>query len=46
MDDSANKKSSYTIPRAHSIAFSALIAEFDGVSTCLFYAIYYHFEGG
>jgi hypothetical protein len=46
MDHSAKKKSSYTIPRARRIAFSALIAEFEGFSTSLFYAIDDHFEGG
>jgi hypothetical protein len=46
IDHSAKKKFSYTIPRTHRIACPALIAEFIGFSTCLFDAIYYHFEGG
>jgi hypothetical protein len=46
VDDSPNKKFSDTIPGTHRIAFSALIAEFIGISARLFDAIDDHFEGG
>jgi hypothetical protein len=46
IDHSAKKKFSDTIPRTRRIAFSALIAEFIGFSTCLFDAIDDHFKGG
>ncbi len=45
IDDSANEKLPHTIPRTSRIAFSALIAEFEGVSTRLFDAIDDYFKG-
>jgi len=42
----ANAELSDPVPRTNSIAQSALKAKPEGVSTSLFYLMYYFFEGG
>ena len=33
------------VPGTDGLALAALIAVLEGVSTCFFYAVYYHFKG-